>query len=86
MILPIAPNDGEGTTRPQGLILRKKLHDQAGAGAPQQDASGQTREPFDVNSVDGQLCEVSISHDTHWATAVAIVPIVSEWEVGQRQK
>jgi holo-[acyl-carrier protein] synthase len=84
MILPIAPKDGEGTTRPQGLILREKLHDQANTGTSQQDSSEPTRESFDVNSVDGQLCEVSISHDTHWATAVAIVPIVHEWEAGQR--
>jgi holo-[acyl-carrier protein] synthase len=84
MILPIAPNNGEGTTRPQGLILREKLRNHADAGVSQQDPSAHTHESFDVNSVDGQLCEVSISHDTHWATAVAIVPIVDEWEVGQR--
>jgi hypothetical protein len=32
------------------------------------------QEPFDINSLDGQLCEISISHDDKFAQAVAIVP------------
>ena len=30
----------------------------------------------DVSELDGQLCEISISHDGDFATAVAIVPVV----------
>jgi len=79
MILPIASTPDEGTTRPQGLILRTKLREQPADGVAQRDLDGHTRAQFDVNRVDGQLCEVSISHDTDWATAVAIVPIVTGW-------
>jgi len=30
--------------------------------------------PVDVNRLNGQLCEISISHDGDFATAVALVP------------
>jgi holo-[acyl-carrier protein] synthase len=84
MILPIASTRDEGTTRPRGLILRQKLQERPDDTTAQQDPQRNTRTPFDVNRVDGQLCEVSISHDTDWATAVAIVPTVSDWEIGRR--
>jgi holo-[acyl-carrier protein] synthase len=29
---------------------------------------------FDVDMLEGQLCEISISHDGDFATAVALVP------------
>ena len=79
MILPITSPPATGASRPQGLILREKLHEQPDDDSAQQDARGHAVTLFDVNSVDGQLCEVSISHDTDWATAVAVVPIVSGW-------
>jgi holo-[acyl-carrier protein] synthase len=36
------------------------------------------RVDFDINTVEGQLCEVSISHDFELATAVAIVPYTGD--------
>lgn len=84
MILPIGSTHEGGTTRPQGVVLRKKLQDQTEDDTAQRNSHGHVRTPFDVTTVDGQLCEVSISHDTDWATAMAIVPTVTEWEIERR--
>ncbi|KAF2242920.1 hypothetical protein BU26DRAFT_523914 [Trematosphaeria pertusa] len=83
IILPVASNRGFTieTRRPQGLILRERLPDQPTelreTGEAQDSNQGVL---FDIDAIDGQLCEVSISHDTHWATAVAIVPTIEEWK------
>ncbi|PVI04533.1 hypothetical protein DM02DRAFT_585818 [Periconia macrospinosa] len=60
------------TSRPQGLILRERLTERLISGS-------ESNTTFDVNSVDGQLCEISISHDTDWAVATAIVPTFETW-------
>jgi holo-[acyl-carrier protein] synthase len=67
-------------SRPQGLILRKRLPEQVDGPPKQPNKQIPPRQSYlDINSVDGQICEVSISHDTHWATAVAIVPVLDDW-------
>ncbi|KAF7682128.1 hypothetical protein GT037_001104 [Alternaria burnsii] len=67
MILPVTSVDRSEhqSARPQGLIL-DKVYDT--------ESSDDTR--VDVSGLDGQLCEISISHDGDFATAVAIVPVV----------
>ncbi|KAL1598894.1 hypothetical protein SLS60_008038 [Paraconiothyrium brasiliense] len=73
-LLKLSPG---ATSRPQALVLRNRLSqlpqhelEQTMAGAAE----------FDYNSLDGQICEVSISHDAKYATAVALVPVVEEWQ------
>jgi hypothetical protein len=39
---------------------------------------------FDLNQVEGQLCEVSISHDNDTAQAVAMVPPMP-WLLGKEE-
>lgn len=76
MILPIHVLEGtapEASVRPQGLVLREPIPPYpVGSSSSQQ--AGTERARFDINTVQGQLCEVSISHDWNLATAVAIVP------------
>ncbi|KAF2180518.1 hypothetical protein K469DRAFT_729772 [Zopfia rhizophila CBS 207.26] len=84
MILPVSSmNAGGFSFQPQGLILHQSLP----ANAP--DSVQVKREywyrkvstdptPFDPNQLDGQFCEISISHDGNYATAVAMVPVMSE--------
>ncbi|KAF2684375.1 hypothetical protein K458DRAFT_388842 [Lentithecium fluviatile CBS 122367] len=90
MILPVASSDhrpDEITTRPRGLILRERLRERMEDGLePSETQRHSHPAQFDINSVDGQLCEVSISHDSDWATAVAIVPVVDEWRSGLRKE
>jgi len=83
MILPVA-SDRQTTHKsapPQGLILDEELdahytivRDFKGPARVlvKKHASGVC---FDVDSLDGQLCELSISHDGDFATAVALVPL-----------
>jgi holo-[acyl-carrier protein] synthase len=80
MILPVAsPDRGEHqSSRPQGLILDKAYKTYA-TPTPDSIDTGvvrkiQVRTDVDVSGLDGQLCEISISHDGDFATAVAIVP------------
>ncbi|KAF2002246.1 hypothetical protein P154DRAFT_462745 [Amniculicola lignicola CBS 123094] len=72
IILPISLTvQGEAHSRiPQGLILREVLP-ALGNGLAQPNGPS-----FDINSVEGQLCEVSITHDDGIAAAVALVPIM----------
>ena len=53
--------------RPEGLILHDALRE-----AEKTDAAEEA--PFDVTTLDGQICEISISHDGDYANAVALVP------------
>ncbi|KAF2714170.1 hypothetical protein K504DRAFT_473288 [Pleomassaria siparia CBS 279.74] len=77
MILPIHVPTGashRASTRPQGLILRTAISAfQVGISEQQ---SGKKQLVFDMDTVEGQLCEISISHDADLATAVAIVPVM----------
>ena len=65
MILPVTSLDRNEhqSTRPQGLILDKVYETRARSSLLP-----------DVHELEGQLCEISISHDEDFATAVAIVP------------
>ncbi len=71
VILPVtAPQEKEHqSSRPQGLILHEALDAVEGT-----KAGGKAAEGFDINTLDGQLCEISISHDGDFASAVALVP------------
>ena len=78
MILPViaSTHDKHQSSRPQGLILDKAYKitlrpDPTDTGLVRKT---NVRTQVDVNELDGQLCEVSISHDGGYATAVAIVP------------
>jgi holo-[acyl-carrier protein] synthase len=76
MILPITTLDRKEhqSARPQGLILYEALQDMNRKNGT--DNSGATEEAgsFDINTLEGQMCEISISHDGDFATAVALVP------------
>ncbi|KAF2475629.1 uncharacterized protein BDR25DRAFT_339686 [Lindgomyces ingoldianus] len=89
MILPESGDRYEhgASFAPKGLIL----HELITSYHPSKDLDPEKREGvwykttrrhhFDANEVDGQFCEVSISHDERFATAVAMVPIIRlEWE------
>ncbi|KAF2637478.1 hypothetical protein P280DRAFT_433251 [Massarina eburnea CBS 473.64] len=83
IILPItAPGNDldRETTRPRGLILRERLPERTFVRSELDDAPGTWGDMvFDIDSVESQFCEVSISHDNDWATAVAIVPVL-DWQ------
>jgi holo-[acyl-carrier protein] synthase len=53
--------------RPEGLILHEALREVEKPEAAEE-------APFDVTKLDGQICEISISHDGDYANAVALVP------------
>jgi len=78
MILPVVAKDANEfqSARPQGLILDQDYTADV-ANTKETSVEGEAQEPpplVDVNELDGQLCEISISHDKEYATAVAIVP------------
>lgn len=82
MILPITPltrKENKATSRPQGLILRERLPERTTDDSKSYQGDTVDLENFNTDTLDGQFCELSISHDTHWATAVAIVPVMEEW-------
>lgn len=91
MILPVSTRSHEAkaaTAPPQGLILRESLAPfllEGGAAATGHKdgmvVAGEAPSRFDINAVDGQFCEVSISHDDEFAQAVAMVPRV-DWAKG----
>lgn len=92
MILPVSTPEtaanGAITTAPRGLILRERLQHyskpEAGLSsgistrAERLQLIGPDRPLFDVDEVEGQFCEVSISHDGTIAQAVAMVPAI-DW-------
>ncbi|KZM20622.1 Holo-[acyl-carrier-protein] synthase [Ascochyta rabiei] len=69
MILPVTTLDHSEhqSQRPQGLILHEALPELEKLEAAKQAA-------FNVEALDGQLCEISITHDGDFASAVALVP------------
>jgi holo-[acyl-carrier protein] synthase len=82
MILPVSPPapGKHRSSRPQGLILDKAYRTAASSAVDSTDGIvRKTHVPSDVdfNELDGQLFELSISHDGDYATAVAIVPSVA---------
>ena len=73
MILPVtAPRREENQSqRPKGLILYEAL--------PELDKSKAAEQAtFDVKTLEGQFCEISISHDGDFASAVALVPSMKQ--------
>jgi hypothetical protein len=50
------------------------LQDVEGQDEADEPESPGTGDAFNVNMLEGQLCEISISHDGDFATAVALVP------------
>jgi holo-[acyl-carrier protein] synthase len=89
IILPIdtAPRNKHQSTRPQGLILDRPYKpaqsvEQASGARSKDGAAGafskQSAMEMSVTAddLDGQLCEISISHDGMFATAVALVPLM----------
>lgn len=79
VILPVSATDrtpGEITTRPRGLILRQALHSPSYTRQHQQVKNWNH---MDIEESDGLYCEISISHDGDYATAVAIVPSTSHF-------
>ncbi|KAH9868818.1 hypothetical protein J1614_007892 [Plenodomus biglobosus] len=84
MILPIASRDELQSARPQALILDTLY------GTPEASEPGVAQEKPLVReiltgnmpgSLNGQICEISISHDSEYATAVAIVPEIRSQKV-----
>lgn len=84
IILPISTPEtavlGASSFPPKGLILRESLHpyftteEEVSNAAKRVRLVGAGRSFFNINEVDGQFCEVSISHDATFAQAVAMVP------------
>jgi holo-[acyl-carrier protein] synthase len=80
VILPITPSTllEHHSSRPQGLILdtpygptpvaHRNLYDPSVSSVISEEMS------ITADDLDGQLCEISISHDGDFATAVALVP------------
>jgi len=78
MILPVTAKDTNEfqSVRPQGLILDEDYTADV-VDTKETGVGGEAQEPpplVDINELDGQLCELTISHDKEYATAVAIVP------------
>ena len=70
VILPVdKPKTGEHSSRrPAAIILDEALPE------PRSESDS----PCSFESLEGQLCEVSISHDGEYATAVALVPSMKQ--------
>ncbi|KAF9693962.1 hypothetical protein EKO04_007982 [Ascochyta lentis] len=69
IILPVTSLDCKEhqSQRPQGLILHEAMPELENSG-------GSEPAPFDLEALEGQLCEISITHDGEFASAVALVP------------
>lgn len=70
MILPInAPEPGKHqSSSPQALVLDQAFEELE---------NSTTEGKVNVDNLEGQLCEISISHDGGFATAVALAPLMS---------
>lgn len=78
MILPVTTVDRSRhqSLRPEGLILDMVYEDFEPSWVTPDGKVGL----IDMSEIDGQLCEISISHDGDYATAVAIVPVAGKWK------
>jgi holo-[acyl-carrier protein] synthase len=74
MVLPVTTLDRKEhqSSRPQGLILHEALPE------VNESENKAARATFDVEALDGQLCEISITHDGDFASAVALVPSMKQ--------
>src|SRR5687768_11783394 len=70
LILPLSGHrNNNNSARPQGLVLDRSYDELRGPLDCDKSA------PYeDIDAFDGQLCEISISHDDGLATAIALVP------------
>lgn len=76
MILPIGSRESSTkalTTAPTGLLLRHALGSESYEGEEVK-MEGLKRTVFDIQRVEGQFFEVSITHDNGIAQAIAMVP------------
>jgi hypothetical protein len=77
MVIPGSSNNT--TSAPRGLVLREPLHPLLID--PEKKIRvrlcGTDRSLFDVNTVEGQFCEISITHDADIAQAIAMVPTIT---------
>lgn len=75
IILPVTrvAQEEHQSQRPEALILHEAL--------PEPKSKVAENAVFDVESLEGQLCEISISHEEDYATAVALVPSIKQHEV-----
>ncbi|KAF2019301.1 hypothetical protein BU24DRAFT_458991 [Aaosphaeria arxii CBS 175.79] len=80
MILP-SNSSSQQKGGPQGLILRHRLPSRPPHPSDATSSSTELeRTVFNIEDVEGQFCEVSITHDGQYAQAVALVPSVpKEW-------
>ena len=82
IILPIdSIKEGKHqSSRPKGLILDEVYEEVNETTSTDDERSRRNvaaRNAIHVNELDGQLCEISISHDGDFATAIAIVPLMA---------
>ncbi|KAH7382537.1 hypothetical protein DE146DRAFT_636701 [Phaeosphaeria sp. MPI-PUGE-AT-0046c] len=82
VILPVTSSSRleHQSSRPQGLILDSPYASAASAGQTfdarkDLDSRHDGSKAPNIADLDGQLCEISISHDGDFATAVALVPL-----------
>lgn len=76
----VVPASSNGTSSaPVGLVLRDPLHPLLTD--PEKGIRvrlrGTDKSNFEVNAVEGQFCEISITHDAGIAQAVAMVPTIT---------
>ena len=86
MILPIdAISEGEHqSSRPRGLILDATYKEAEGTISAHDHRSGRntaSSNSVTLNELEGQICEISISHDGDFATAAALVPLMVNEEI-----
>lgn len=88
MILPITPHldrKAHQSEPPRGLILDAAYEAQNASKHAEWKLSGHLpdNKHIDVDGLSGQLCEISISHDGDFATAVALVPSQAQGQLRQ---
>lgn len=88
MILPVtlSTRNGKKSSPPQGLILDQLLQDDNAIDNHDDswDSVGRTTlKSWNMDHVEGQLCEISISHDGGFAVASAILPSMKEFHVSR---
>ncbi|KAF3041781.1 hypothetical protein E8E11_000288 [Didymella keratinophila] len=76
IILPVtrAGSNEHQSQRPESLILYEVLREVD----YQKKIEAAEKAPFDVSTLNGQICEISISHDGDYANAVALVPSMKQ--------
>lgn len=83
IILPVSNSTGieHKSSAPQGLILDKIFEETGHSTQCEHPMRMPKMSGVSLSALDGQLCEISISHDGDFATAIAIVPTIHDHEV-----